>query len=235
MQERPLWFRARQLLGLSDECAAAADGREATRWLFWQPARLPLGRQPRLAAACRATAAVTGVYVNRSGRAGGSGSLSGALWFFSPRACAKLQQGWRAAGSQLAGAATVTPSRCCPGSPARSAPGVVAWKTREVEPPGRERDRNSGRHRCRPLAGKVLAAGNQLLVPPDTLSNRGNGDPYRVYGPYLGAAGGKTAGRRGPPPHLHPNPGAQRLQDLDAAASQALESEACPRSPAKGA
>ncbi|MEA5411615.1 deoxyribodipyrimidine photo-lyase, partial [Synechococcus sp. BA-120 BA3] len=59
---------------------------------------------------------------------------------------------------------------------------VVAWN-REVEPYGRERDRQV----AAALQGqgtRVLVDWDQLLVAPEAIRT-GAGEPYRVYGPFL--------------------------------------------------
>jgi len=81
--------------------------------------------------------------------------------------------------------------------------------------------------RCR----KVLAGWNQLLFPPDTLST-GSGDPIGSMGPYWRRW--RQQLRKRPAATLTPPPAPSGLQDLDAAASQAAESELTQAKPAKG-
>ena len=203
--------------------AAAPEG--STRWLFWHRRDLRLADNLGLAAACRATAAVTGVYVIDPAELAAADQSVARLWFLA-ESLRELQQGWRAAGSQLL-VLHGDPVALLPRLAATIGAGVVAWN-REVEPAGRERDRKVAAT-LQAAGRKVLAGWDQLLVPPDTLST-GSGDPYRVYGPYWRRWRQQLEER--PAATLTPTPAPSGLQDLDAAASQALESE-LPGEPAK--
>jgi deoxyribodipyrimidine photo-lyase len=164
------------------------------RWLFWHRRDLRLADNRGLAAAVRATPAVTGVFVldpailepGRSGRGPTAGvesdhpPMAPARRWFLAESLAELAERWRAAGSRLL-ILQGDPALLLPQLAEQLGAAVVAWN-RDVEPAGRERDRQV----ARALQGrgrKVLVDWDQLLVPPEALKT-GAGDPYRVYGPY---------------------------------------------------
>jgi len=150
------------------------------RWLFWHRRDLRLADNLGLAAAARATAAVTGVFVFDPALLEAPDLSPARLWFLS-ESLRELQERWRQAGSRLLllrGDPAVVLPQLAQGSGAE----VVAWN-RDVEPCGRARDRRVA-EALRVGGCKLLADWDQLLVPPDALAT-GAGDPYRVYGPYL--------------------------------------------------
>jgi len=161
------------------------------RWLFWHRRDLRLADNLGLAAAARATPALTGVFVldpailtpavdlaSHSGLA--HPPLAPARLWFLAESLRELAESWRTAGSRLL-ILQGDPVVLLPRLAEQLGAAVVAWN-RDVEPAGRERDR----HVARALQGagrKVLVDWDQLLVPPEALTT-GAGDPYRVYGPY---------------------------------------------------
>jgi deoxyribodipyrimidine photo-lyase len=196
------------------------------RWLFWHRRDLRLGDNRGLAAAARATPAVTGVFVldpaileARAPAAipGDLPAVAPARQWFLRESLLELAESWRAAGSRLL-VLEGDPERLLPQVAAALGAAVVAWN-RDVEPYGRERDRRVARA-LQADGRKVLADWDQLLVEPEALRT-GGGDPYRVYGPYwrswrrrveqLEALGSACAGGLEP----LPTPGA--LADCDPA------------------
>ncbi len=161
----------------------------AERWLFWHRRDLRLADNLGLAAAARATPAVTGVFVLDPAilEARAAGGIPGDLavvapaqrWFLR-ESLLELAESWRAAGSRLL-VLQGDPDQLLPQVAAALGAAVVAWN-RDVEPFGRERDRRVARA-LQADGRKVLAGWDQLLVEPEALST-GAGDPYRVYGPY---------------------------------------------------
>lgn len=161
----------------------------AERWLFWHRRDLRLADNLGLAAAARATPAVTGVFVLDPAilQARAPGGIPGdlpavapaRLWFLQ-ESLQELAEAWRAAGSRLL-VLQGDPEQLLPGAAAALGAAVVAWN-RDVEPFARERDRRVARA-LQADGRKVLAGWDQLLVEPEALST-GAGDPYRVYGPY---------------------------------------------------
>jgi deoxyribodipyrimidine photo-lyase len=159
------------------------------RWLFWHRRDLRLADNLGLAAAARATPAVTGVFVldpailEARAPADIPGEVTAVaparLWFLR-ESLQGLAEAWRAAGSRLL-ILQGDPEQLLPRVAQALGAAVVAWN-RDVEPFGRERDRRVARA-LQADGRKVLAGWDQLLVEPEALST-GAGDPYRVYGPY---------------------------------------------------
>ena len=159
------------------------------RWLFWHRRDLRLSDNLGLAAAARATPALTGVFVLDPAilTAQAPTDIPGALPAVAPARLWFLQESlralagaWRAAGSRLL-ILEGDPQELLPRLAEALAAEVVAWN-RDVEPFGRERDRRVARA-LQADGRRVLAGWDQLLVEPDALST-GAGEPYRVYGPY---------------------------------------------------
>ena len=150
------------------------------RWLFWHRRDLRLADNLGLAAAAAATPAVTGVFVLDPALLAAPDLAPARLWFLL-ESLRELADRWRAAGSRLL---------LLQGDPARELPRlaealgaeVVAWN-RDVEPYGRERDRQVAAT-LQAAGRRVLVDWDQLLVAPEALRT-GAGDPYRVYGPFL--------------------------------------------------
>jgi deoxyribodipyrimidine photo-lyase len=157
----------------------AAAGGAPERWLFWHRRDLRLADNLGLAAAAAATPAVTGVFVLDPGILEAPDLAPARLWFLA-ESLRELAERWQAAGSRLLALrgdpAVVLPQL----AEALQAP-VLAWN-RDVEPYGRERDR---RVAAALQAGgrRVLVDWDQLLISPEALRT-GQGDPYRVYGPF---------------------------------------------------
>ena len=164
------------------------------RWLFWHRRDLRLADNRGLAAAARATPAVTGVFVldpailepGRAGRGPTAGVASdhppmapARRWFLA-ESLAELAERWRTAGSRLL-ILQGDPALLLPQLADQLGAQVVTWN-RDIEPAGRERDRRVARA-LQADSRKVLVDWDQLLVPPEALKT-GAGDPYRVYGPY---------------------------------------------------
>jgi deoxyribodipyrimidine photo-lyase len=159
------------------------------RWLFWHRRDLRLTDNLGLAAAVRATPAVTGVFVldptilEARAPADIPGDLPAVaparLWFLQ-ESLLELAEAWRQAGSRLL-ILQGDPEQLLPRVAQALGAEVVAWN-RDVEPFGRERDRRVARA-LQADGRKVLAGWDQLLVEPEALTT-GAGDPYRVYGPY---------------------------------------------------
>jgi deoxyribodipyrimidine photo-lyase len=191
----------------------------AERWLFWHRRDLRLADNLGLAAAARATPAVTGVFVldpailqaqAREGIPGDLAAVAPARLWFLQESLQELAEAWRAAGSRLL-VLQGDPEQLLPRTAAALGAAVVAWN-RDVEPFGRERDRRVARA-LQADGRKVLAGWDQLLVEPEALST-GAGDPYRVYGPYW-----RSWRRR-----------VEQLESLGAAATGGLEPLPAPRS-----
>ncbi len=150
------------------------------RWLFWHRRDLRLADNLGLAAAAVATPAVTGVFVLDPALLAAPDLAPARLWFLL-ESLRELAGRWRAAGSRLL---------LLQGDPARELPRlaealgaeVVAWN-RDVEPYGRERDRQVAAA-LQAAGRRVLVDWDQLLVAPEALRT-GAGAPYRVYGPFL--------------------------------------------------
>lgn len=152
------------------------------RWLFWHRRDLRLADNLGLAAAARATPAVTGVFVLDPALLEASDLAPARLWFLL-ESLRELEQRWREAGSQLL-LLRGDPAELLPQLALAIGAAVVAWN-RDVEPFGRERDRRVAAA-LQQDGLKVLAGWDQLLVPPDSLFT-GGGAPYRVYGPFFRA------------------------------------------------
>ncbi len=150
------------------------------RWVFWHRRDLRLADNLGLAAAGRATAAVTGVFVFDPALLEAPDLSPARLWFLG-ESLRELQSRWREAGSRLL-LLRGDPAVVLPQLAEASGAEVVAWN-RDVEPYGRARDRRVA-EALRAGGCKVLAGWDQLLVPPDGLAT-GAGDPYRVYGPFF--------------------------------------------------
>ncbi|SBO43741.1 FAD-binding domain-containing protein [Cyanobium sp. NIES-981] len=151
----------------------------SARWLFWHRRDLRLADNLGLAAAAAATPAVTGVFVLDPGILEAADLAPARLWFLAA-SLRELAESWRAAGSRLlvlrGDPAVVLPQL----AEALKAP-VVAWN-RDVEPYGRERDRRVAAA-LQADSRRVLVDWDQLLIAPEALRT-GQGDPYRVYGPF---------------------------------------------------
>jgi deoxyribodipyrimidine photo-lyase len=159
------------------------------RWLFWHRRDLRLADNLGLAAAARATPAVTGVFVldpaildahAPAAIPGDLPAVAPARRWFLQESLLELAESWRAAGSRLL-ILQGDPQALLPRVARALGATVVAWN-RDVEPFGRERDRRVARA-LQADGRKVLAGWDQLLVEPDALTT-GAGEPYRVYGPY---------------------------------------------------
>jgi len=199
---------------------AAPEG--STRWLFWHRRDLRLARQPPRAwpppCPCHRCCHWCG-YVDRSARGWRSGSNSGAAVVLGESLGANSRQGLAAPPAANCWCCTVTPRAA---AQVAATIGAAWWpETGKWSGPAGARPQ-SGRH----PAGrwrKCSRAGHSLLVPPDTLSTGSGRSLSASIVALLGAFGGNSW-RRGPPPHLTPPGAPAALQDLDAAASQALES-----------
>ena len=150
------------------------------RWLFWHRRDLRLADNLGLAAAAAASPAVTGVYVLDPVQQAATTMAPARLWFLH-ESLGELARRWRQAGSRLL-LLQGDPVELLPRLAEAVGAEVVAWN-RDVEPLARERDRR--------VAAALQAAGrrllvdwDQLLVAPEALRT-GQGDPYRVYGPFL--------------------------------------------------
>jgi deoxyribodipyrimidine photo-lyase len=155
-----------------------------SRWLFWHRRDLRLADNLGLAASAAATGAVTGVFVLDpailAGKGGNPPMAPARVWFLT-ESLRELAEGWRQASSRLV-VLRGDPVRRLPQLAEAIGAEVVAWN-REVEPYGRERDRQVA---AALQAGgrRVLADWDQVLVAPEALQT-GAGEPYRVYGPFL--------------------------------------------------
>ena len=150
------------------------------RWLFWHRRDLRLADNLGLAAAAAATPAVTGVFVLDPALLSAPDLAPARLWFLC-ESLKELAQRWRQAGSRLV-LLQGDPAEVLPKLVAATSAEVVAWN-RDVEPYGRERDRRVAAA-LQAEGCKVLVDWDQLLVAPEDLRTA-NGDPYRVYGPFL--------------------------------------------------
>ena len=102
------------------------------------------------------------------------------MWFLIESLIA-LQQRWRDAGSRLL-VVEGDPVQLLPQLAEQIAAEAVVWN-RDVEPYARERDRQVAQ-RLQADGRKVVVDWDQLLIAPELLKT-GEGDPYRVYGPFL--------------------------------------------------
>jgi len=162
---------------MSTECLSTE------RWLFWHRRDLRLADNRSLAAAVRATPAVTGVFVLDPAileAAQGHGPMAPARLWFLAESLVELAARWRAAGSRLL-ILQGDPAVLLPRLVQQLGATVVVWN-RDVEPAGRERDRAVARA-LQAAGRRVQVDWDQLLVPPEALKT-GAGEPYRVYGPY---------------------------------------------------
>lgn len=179
------------------------------RWLFWHRRDLRLADNLGLAAAAAATPAVTGVFVLDPQILAASSMAPARLWFLL-ESLRELQQRWRQAGSRLL-VLQGDPLQLLPRLAEAIGAEVVAWN-RDVEPYGRERDRQVAAA-LQAAGRKVLVDWDQLLIAPEALKT-GGGDPYRVYGPFLrnwrGQVDSKAAAGG-----LNPMPAPQGLLDLN--------------------
>ena len=192
------------------------------RWLFWHRRDLRLADNRGLAAAVAATPALTGVFVLDPALL--ELAAPARLWFLS-ESLRELEQAWRAAGSRLL-ILRGTPQQLLPALARQLQSEVVAWN-RDVEPYGRERDRQVARA-LQAGGTRVLVGWDQLLVDPEALRT-GAGEPYRVYGPYWRSwrrqveqleAGGSGG--------LAPQAAPSGLQDLDPTQLAGLQGELTP-------
>jgi deoxyribodipyrimidine photo-lyase len=159
------------------------------RWLFWHRRDLRLADNLGLAAAARATPAVTGIFVfdpailearTPAEIPGELPAVAPARLWFLQESLGELAGAWREAGSRLL-ILQGNPEEILPQVAAALGAAVVTWN-RDVEPFGRERDRQVARA-LQADGRRVLAGWDQLLVEPEALTT-GAGEPYRVYGPY---------------------------------------------------
>jgi deoxyribodipyrimidine photo-lyase len=151
----------------------------AERWLFWHRRDLRLADNLGLAAAAKATPALTGVFVLDPAILGAAEMAPARVWFLL-ESLQELQQRWREAGSRLL-VLEGDPAQVLPQLAEALAAPVVAWN-RDVEPFGRARDRRVA-SALQTTGRKVLVDWDQLLVAPEVLKT-GGGAPYRVYGPF---------------------------------------------------
>ena len=135
------------------------------RWLFWHRRDLRLSDNKGLTAAAAATPAVTGVFVLDPAIISEPGMAPARLWFLS-ESLRELQQAWLQAGSRLL-ILSGDPAELLPRLATALGAEVVAWN-KDVEPLGRERDRQVARA-LQADGRKVLADWDQLLVPPEAI------------------------------------------------------------------
>lgn len=192
----------------------AAAQKRPERWLFWHRRDLRMADNLGLAAAARATPAVTGVFVLDPGLLEAADLAPARLWFLA-ESLRELEQRWRQAGSRLL-VLGGDPAVVLPRLALALGAAVVAWN-RDVEPYGRDRDRRV----AAALQGqgqRVLVDWDQLLIPPEALRT-GQGDPYRVYGPFWRNWRGQVEARAGlgaaSSGGLEPVPAPTGLRDLD--------------------
>ena len=178
------------------------------RWLFWHRRDLRLADNRGLAAAAASTPAVTGVFVLDPAILSEPTMAPARLWFLS-ESLRELQQSWQQAGSRLL-ILRGDPAELLPRLAGAIGAEVVAWN-RDVEPFGRERDRQVAR-KLQAEGRKVLADWDQLLIPPEALKT-GAGEPYRVYGPFWRNWRGQVEQAS----NLDPLPPPSALIDLDPA------------------
>jgi deoxyribodipyrimidine photo-lyase len=183
------------------------------RWLFWHRRDLRLADNLGLAAAAAATPAVTGVYVLDPAILSGPLMAPARAWFLC-ESLRELAERWRAAGSRLL-ILRGEPVDLIPRAAHAVGAAVVAWN-REVEPYGRERDRQVAAA-LRSQGTRMLVDWDQLLVAPEAIRT-GAGEPYRVYGPFLRNWRGQVEGRA---ESLEPVAPPTGLLDLDPASMQA--------------
>ncbi len=150
------------------------------RWLFWHRRDLRLADNLGLAAAAAATPAVTGLYVLNPASLADPLMAPARVWFLC-ESLRELAERWRAAGSRLL-ILRGDPVDLVPRAARAVGATVVAWN-REVEPHGRERDRQVAAV-LRDQGTRMLVDWDQLLVAPEAICT-GAGEPYRVYGPFL--------------------------------------------------
>jgi deoxyribodipyrimidine photo-lyase len=180
------------------------------RWLFWHRRDLRLADNLGLAAAAAATPAVTGVYVLDPATLSGPLMAPARAWFLC-ESLRELADRWRAAGSRLL-ILRGEPVDLVPRAARAVGAAVVAWN-REVEPYGRERDRQVAAA-LRSQGTRMLVDWDQLLVAPEAIRT-GAGEPYRVYGPFLRNWRGQVEGRA---ESLEPVAAPTGLLDLDPSA-----------------
>jgi deoxyribodipyrimidine photo-lyase len=157
----------------------AAAGTGSERWLFWHRRDLRLADNLGLAAAARATPTVTGVFVLDPGLLEAPDLAPARLWFLA-ESLRELEQRWRQAGSRLL-VLRGDPALVLPALAQQLGAAVVAWN-KDVEPYGRERDRRVAAA-LQNQGQRLLVDWDQVLIPPEALRT-GQGDPYRVYGPF---------------------------------------------------
>jgi len=194
------------------------------RWLFWHRRDLRLADNLGLAAAAAATPAVTGLYVLDPAIVADPLMAPARAWFLC-ESLRELAARWRAAGSRLL-ILRGDPAALVPLAARAAGAAVVAWN-REVEPYGRERDRQVAAA-LRGQGTRVLVDWDQLLVAPEAIRT-GAGEPYRVYGPFLRNWRGQVTARAG---GLEPVAAPGGLLDVDPAglpAEPASLWEALPR------
>ncbi len=162
------------------------------RWLFWHRRDLRLADNLGLAAAAAATPAVTGVYVLDPAIVADPLMAPARAWFLC-ESLRELAERWRAAGSRLL-ILRGDPAELIPRAARAVDATVVAWN-REVEPYGRERDRQVAAA-LRSQGTRMLVDWDQLLVAPEAIRT-GAGEPYRVYGPFLRNWRAQVEGRAG--------------------------------------
>ncbi len=160
------------------------------RWLFWHRRDLRLADNLGLAAAAAATPAVTGLYVLDPAIVADPLMAPARAWFLC-ESLRELAARWRAAGSRLL-ILQGDPASLVPLAARAAGAAVVAWN-REVEPYGRERDRQVAAA-LRAQGTRMLVDWDQLLVAPEAIRT-GAGEPYRVYGPFLRNWRGQVEGR----------------------------------------
>jgi deoxyribodipyrimidine photo-lyase len=179
------------------------------RWLFWHRRDLRLADNLGLAAAAAVTPAVTGVFVLDPQILAASSMAPARLWFLL-ESLQELQQRWRQAGSRLL-VLQGDPLQLLPRLAEAIGAEVVAWN-RDVEPYGRERDRQVAAA-LQAAGHKVLVDWDQLLIAPEALKT-GAGDPYRVYGPFLRNWRGQVD-RKAAAGGLNPLPAPEALVDVN--------------------
>ena len=108
------------------------------RWLFWHRRDLRLADTLGLAAAAAATPALTGVFVLDPALLAAPDLAPARVWFLC-ESLKELAERWRLAGSRLI-LLEGDPALVLPRLVAATGAEVVAWN-RDVEPYGRERDR----------------------------------------------------------------------------------------------
>ena len=190
----------------------------SARTLFWHRRDLRLADNTGLQAAVALGPAVTGVYVLDPAIITPPPQLPpmapARLWSLV-ESLIELQERWREVGSRLL-VLQGDPLTLLPQLAALLDSSTVVW-SRDVEPYARERDRGVAKA-LQADGRQVLVDWDQLLVAPELLKT-GNGDPYRVYGPFL-------RNWRGQVERLRPSTVAAPtdLQDLTAEQQQAIRS-----------